>query len=69
MQESLRVSVADAAKELGMAPETVRWLMLKGTLPIGSVVKSRSGKQHRCLIYRPKLNAFLGKSEEGGRQQ
>ncbi len=61
MQESQRVPTAQAARELGLAQETVRYFMETGQLRIGKVVKSRSGKSKRYLIFRPLLDKELGK--------
>ncbi len=59
---SERVSVAQAAKELGMAQQGVREYMKRGLLNIGEVFPSVSGtKTLRYFIYRDKLNKYLGK--------
>ncbi len=58
---SERVTVKQAAKELGLAPQGVRVQMARGELDIGRVVKSVSGNGKRYLIYRDKLNRELGK--------
>jgi len=69
MAVSERVSVAEAAKLLGLAPQGVRVQMERGILDIGEVVPSVQhvkGKQkYRYLIYRERLNKVLGK--EGDR--
>ena len=56
-----RVAVDQAAKELGIAPETVRYYMLTHQIDIGTVVKSATGKTFRYLIFRDKLNKILGR--------
>lgn len=56
-----RVTVAQAAAELGMAPYTVRYYMEIGQLPIGQVVKLPGKKSKRFLIFRNKLDAFTGR--------
>lgn len=58
---SERVTVQQAAKELGLAPQGVRVQMIRGELDIGRVVPSVSGNGRRYLIYRDKLNKELGK--------
>ena len=61
--DSARVSVAQAAQELGLDPATVRYWMETGQLPIGIVVKPTKGRKHkRYLIYRPKLDAVIGRT-------
>jgi hypothetical protein len=63
MGESERVSVTQAAKELGMSPMAVRVRMERGLLDIGEVYPSVSGKKDRSsyYIYRSRLNKVLGK--------
>ncbi|MFG6379181.1 MAG: hypothetical protein K1W19_12840 [Lachnospiraceae bacterium] len=59
---SERVSVVQAARELGISPQGVRENMKKGLLDIGYVFPSVSGtKTLRYFIYRDKLNKHLGK--------
>ena len=59
--ENERVSVIQAAKELGLAPQGVRIQMQRGLLPIGYVVNSVQGNEKRYLIYRNLLDKFLGR--------
>ena len=59
-----RVKTAQAAAELGMAPETVRYLMEIGKLDIGLVAPSKTGRTKRYYIFRDKLDAELGKRGE-----
>ena len=56
-----RVSVAEAAKELGLHECTVRYQMEIGALPIGRVIKRKGGRRKTFLIYRPLLDAEIGK--------
>ena len=57
-----RVSVKDAAAEIGCAPEYLRRQMKAGRWNIGEVVKpSKGGCQHEYFIFRAKLDSFLGK--------
>lgn len=58
---SERVTVQQAAKELGLAPQGVRVQMQRGMLDIGRVVPSVRGNGQRYLIYRDKLDRELGK--------
>lgn len=59
-----RISIKEAAKMVGMAPETIRWLMQTGHLKIGDIFPSRSGKGHRFIVYRELVEKHL---EELGR--
>lgn len=66
MEETKRVSLKQAAKELGLAPQGVREYMKRGLIDIGSVLPSTmSGQTNRYLIYRDKLDRYLGKVGEG----
>ena len=58
-----RVSVKDAAKELGMSSQAVREHMRKGLFDIGDYIpKERTGKkQGEYHIYRPKLDKHIGR--------
>lgn len=59
---SQRVSVKDAAKEIGCAPEYLRRQMKSGRWKLGEVIKpSIDGCQHEYFIFRAKLDVFLGK--------
>lgn len=59
-----RVSVQQAAKELGLAPQGVREYMKRGLIDIGEVLPTvqGKGKTNRYLICRKKLDKFLGKT-------
>lgn len=56
-----RVSVAQAAKELGLDVATVRFWIETGQLPIGRYVKRKGAKRGTYLIFRDKLDKELGK--------
>ena len=59
--QSERVSVRQAAKELGVAPQAVRVQMQRGKLDIGVVMPSIQGEKTQYWIYRNKLNKVLGR--------
>lgn len=56
-----RVSVAQAAKELGLHECTVRFWIETGKLPIGRYVKRKGAKRGTYVIWRNKLDEELGK--------
>lgn len=56
-----RVSLSEAAKELGMSKQAVREHMKRGVIDIGYVLPCTEGKRKIYLIYRDKLDKFLGK--------
>lgn len=68
--KSKRVSVKDAAAEIGCAPEYLRRQMKSGRWNIGEVVKpdvksdKKQKKQCEYFIFRAKLDKFLGKEEK-----
>ena len=62
MNNSERVTVTQAAKELGLGVATVRYWIEIGQLPIGKFVKRKGAKRGTYLIYRPLLDAFMGKT-------
>lgn len=64
MNDSERVSVNQAAKELGMSPMAVRVRMEKGLLDIGECFPSMQGNKTSYYIYRNRLNKVLGKNEK-----
>ncbi len=70
---SERVSVPQAAKELGMAPQAVRVRMKSGDLAgIGYIMPSIKGNRTEYFIYRNMLDAYMGKkltTQEGGQQK
>lgn len=59
-----RVSVAQAAQELGIAPQAVREYMKRGLIDIGLVLPSLEGhtKKNQYLIFRRKLDRYTGKT-------
>jgi len=59
-----RMRMGEASKVLGMAPETIRWLMQTGHLNIGDVFPSRSGKTHRFVIYRELVKQHIGRGQK-----
>lgn len=62
--KSERVSLVQAAKELGLAPQGLREYMKRGLIDVGTVVPDATrGKTLRYLIYREKLDRYLGRSE------
>ena len=58
---SNRVSLSEAAKELGMSKQAVREHMKRKVIDIGYVLPSAEGKRKNYLIYRDKLDRFLGR--------
>lgn len=60
-----RVSLLDAAKELGMNPQGLREYMKRGLIDIGLVLPNSKGTGFRYIIMREKLNRILGKEREG----
>ena len=67
--ETQRVTVAQAAKELGLDPCSVRIWIKTGQLPIGRCIKRPGGRRASYLIYRDKLDMELGRrnDEEGAK--
>ena len=60
---SERVSLKQAAAELGMSPQGVREYMKRGLIDIGVVLPNIKGKGKRqYFIYRDKLDRVLGKN-------
>ena len=59
--QSNRVTVEQAASELGLNVATVRYWIETGQLPIGRYVKRKGAKRGTYLIMRDKLNQELGK--------
>lgn len=53
-----RVSVRQAAKELNMDMDAVRYLMLEDRLPIGTAVKKQGKKRAAYYIYRGLLDEY-----------
>lgn len=58
-----RVSVRDAAREIGCAPQYLRLRMQAGDWDLGSYVGPGKGGQHgNYYVFRDKLDKFLGKA-------
>ena len=53
-----RVSVKQAADELNIESESVRYMMRKGTLPIGHVLQREGAMRGTFYIYRGLLDAY-----------
>lgn len=58
--DSQRISVADASKMLGIAPQCLRILLQKELIPVGTAIPNTKGSGYRYYIYSNKLNDFLG---------
>lgn len=60
-----RVSIATAAKELGISKQAVREYMKRGIFDIGEVIPPDRKGSKNCtyLIFRRKLDKLLGKEE------
>ena len=64
---SQRVSVPDAAKEIGCDPQYLRQQMKSGHWDLGSYVKPGHGKNRASyFVFRDKLDRFLGKGGSDG---
>lgn len=59
-----RMGIREASQVLGMAPETIRWLMQTGHLKIGDVFPSKTGKTHRFVIYRELVQRHVGRNKD-----
>ena len=58
---SQRLTVREAADEIGCAPEYLRRQMRSGKWDLGSVIKPGKGASiYQYFIFRGKLNKFLG---------
>lgn len=62
MKSQNRVTVAQAAAELGLDVATVRLWIETGQLPIGRYIKRRGAKRGTYLIFRENLDKELGKN-------
>lgn len=60
---SNRVALPEAAKELGMSQQAVREHMKRKVIDIGYVLPGIEGERKSYLIYRDKLDKFLGKAQ------
>ena len=65
MDKGERVTLKDAAKELGVSPQAVREHLKKGIWSFGmAVYPEKTGKKiWEYYIYRRPLDKFLGKTE------
>jgi hypothetical protein len=52
-----RVTVKEAAEKLSMDPECLRYMMIKGTLPIGHVVIKKT--RNTYYIYKEALESYI----------
>lgn len=60
-----RISVSDAAKEIGCDADFVRQQMKKGKWDLGVVIPpQKKGGNYRYMIFRPKLDKFMGIEQE-----
>lgn len=56
-----RVTLPNAAKEIGIEPDRLRYLMREKKVDLGKVLPPKSaGGRYEYLIFRPKLDKFLG---------
>lgn len=62
--EKETVTVKEAAAVLGIAPQGVRVQLQRGILPIGQAVPCVNGNGWRYLIFKEKLNEYIGKGKE-----
>lgn len=60
--ESSRVPLPEAAKELGMSQQALREHMKHKIIDIGYVIPSIEGNRNVYLIYRDKLDRYMGKA-------
>ena len=60
--ENNRVPLPGGAKELGMSQQAVREHMKRKVIDIGYVLPGVEGERKSYLIYRDKLDRFLGKA-------
>lgn len=59
-EDCQRVSVSDAAKEIGCDPQYLRLKMKKKKWDLGKVEPPTNGGRCEYFIFRRKLDAFLG---------
>ena len=62
-----RVPTKQAAREIGVAVQTLLYYMEQGKWDLGTVVKSTTGKTTRHIVFRSKLDKFLGRTNEDKR--
>jgi len=58
---SERISLSEAARQMGISPQCLRIQMQRGLVDIGYVAKSTTGNSYRYYIFREKLNKVIGK--------
>ena len=58
--DNQRISVVDASKMLGIAPQCLRILLQKNLIPVGTAIPNTKGSGYRYFIYSNKVNEFLG---------
>lgn len=59
-----RVPTRQAAAEIGVAVQTLLYYMEQGKWDLGTVVKSTTGKTTRHIVFRSKLDKFLGRDTD-----
>ncbi len=57
MEKLHRITVADAAKALDMSMDSVRYMVKKGTLPIGKAMEGKGRTTY--YLYREFLEAYM----------
>jgi len=61
MGECMRVTVAEAAEIIGCRKEIIHSKMKRGEWDLGQAIKpKRAGGNYHYIIFRPKLEKFLG---------
>lgn len=64
-ESCMKVTVAEAAKMIGVDPDYLRQRMKRGEWDLGVVVPPPKGGQiYKYIIFRPKLERFLGIGQE-----
>ena len=58
-----RVPTRQAAQEMGIGMDQLRWMMETRKIDIGVVMPSRTGRTKRYLVFRSKLDKVLGKGD------
>lgn len=58
-----KISPEKASEILGISPESIRISMMQGTLPVGHVRKSRTGKSNIYDIYLHLCLRYVGLNE------
>lgn len=60
--QSNRVTVAQAAEELGIHVATLRYMLETEQIPIGRCIRRKGSKRRTYLIFRDKLDKELGRT-------